>query len=242
MILILVRAGNSGQVVNSSWQGLQQSLPFIERTQEAARRYRESAPPEGEKPLSKVSTITFEHVYFSYRPGTPMLRDISFEVAHDEAIGIIGPSGAGKSTLVQLLLQLRPPESGRYLVNGEDVASSRATDWHRLVSYVPQEPRLLHAERRGQHPLLPRHRRRGSRTGGEAGAHPRRHHRLAEGLRHDRRPARRRRLRRPAAAHLPRAGARGASRGARARRAHERAGPALGDADPGVADGAEAAS
>jgi ABC-type multidrug transport system fused ATPase/permease subunit len=145
VILILVRASNSGQIVNSSWQGLQQSLPFIERTQEAARRYSESAPPQGEKPLSKVRTITFQEVNFSYRAGTPTLRDISFEVSHNEAIGVIGPSGAGKSTLIQLLLQLRPPESGRYLVNGEHVAAFRRADWHRLVSYVPQSPKLLHA-------------------------------------------------------------------------------------------------
>ncbi len=145
VILILVRAGNSGQAVQGAWQGLQQSLPFIERTQEAARRYRESSPPEGEKALSKVRTITFQKVNFAYRAGTPTLKDISFEVSHNEAIGVIGPSGAGKSTLIQLLLQLRPPESGRYLVNGEDVTMFRREDWHRLVSYVPQSPRLLHA-------------------------------------------------------------------------------------------------
>ena len=145
VILILVRASNSGQIVNATWQGLQQSLPFIERTQEAARRYSESVPPQGEKPLSKVRTITFQNVDFSYRAGTPTLRDISFEVSHNEAIGVIGPSGAGKSTLIQLLLQLRTPESGRYLVNGEDVAAFRRPDWHRLVSYVPQTPKLLHA-------------------------------------------------------------------------------------------------
>ena len=91
----------------------------------------------------------------------------------------------------------------------------------------------------GQHPLLPRRRRRGRRARRAPGPHPRRHHRLVEGLRHDRRPPRGRRLGRPAAAHLPGAGARGAPPGARAGRAHQRPGPALGGADPGVADGAE---
>jgi ATP-binding cassette, subfamily B, bacterial len=145
VVLILLRASNSGQAVQASYQGLSQSMPFIERTQDAAERYTESAPVDGSKPLAKIETIEFEHVDFSYRPGTPTLTDISFEVAQNEAIGVIGPSGAGKSTLIQLLLQLRFPERGRYLVNGTPVGEFRRADWHRLVSYVPQAPKLLHA-------------------------------------------------------------------------------------------------
>ena len=62
-----------------------------------------------------------------------------------EVIGVIGPSGAGKSTLVQLLLRLRAPREGRYLVNGVSAQEIVQEDWHRQVAYVPQEPRLLHA-------------------------------------------------------------------------------------------------
>jgi ABC-type multidrug transport system fused ATPase/permease subunit len=58
---------------------------------------------------------------------------------------LLGPSGAGKSTLVQLLLRLRPPSEGSYLIDGTPAASIAQSDWYRLVSYVPQEPRLLHA-------------------------------------------------------------------------------------------------
>ena len=58
---------------------------------------------------------------------------------------MIGPSGAGKSTLVQLLLQLRFPEYGRYMVNGFPAAEFVRHDWYSRVAYVPQEPRLLHA-------------------------------------------------------------------------------------------------
>ncbi len=145
VVLILLRASNSGQAVQASYQGLSQSMPFIERTQDAAKRYIESSPVDGETPLEKIHTIEFEHVDFSYRPGTPTLIDISFEVAENESIGVIGPSGAGKSTLIQLLLQLRFPERGRYLVNDTPVGEFERADWHRLVSYVPQAPKLLHA-------------------------------------------------------------------------------------------------
>ena len=46
---------------------------------------------------------------------------------------------------MQILLGLRPPGAGRYLVNGVDAAEYRLEDWHRQISYVPQEPRLQHA-------------------------------------------------------------------------------------------------
>jgi ABC-type multidrug transport system fused ATPase/permease subunit len=145
VILLLIRAGANGQQIQGAYQGLRQSLPFIERVQDATQRYRESAAPSGELPLERVSTIAFDDVSFSYRPGHPVLNDISFSIAGGEAIGIIGPSGAGKSTIVQLLLQLRSPEDGHYLVNGVDAQAFSEKAWHRRVSYVPQEPKLIHA-------------------------------------------------------------------------------------------------
>ena len=145
VILILIRAASNGQSVQAAYQGYSQSLPFIERTQSAAERYLASTPADGEEHLERINTIEFEHVHFAYRPGKPTLTDVSFAALHNEAIGVIGPSGAGKSTLIQLLLQLRVPESGRYLVNGEPATDFRREDWHRLVSYVPQSPRLIHA-------------------------------------------------------------------------------------------------
>jgi ATP-binding cassette subfamily B protein len=145
VVLLLSRAGTAGQVVQGAYQGLITSLPFIERTQEVERRYTESGLSDGEQPLDSTHSMAFESVYFSYQQGRPVLSDISFEVAAGEVIGIIGPSGAGKSTLVQLLLRLRSPDQGVYLINRVPAGEFKHADWHRQVSYVPQEPRLLHA-------------------------------------------------------------------------------------------------
>ncbi len=145
VILLLVRAASIGQQVQGAYQGLRQSLPFIERVQDAAQRYAESAPMTGDVPLASVSSLAFEHVSFFYRPTQQVLSDISFTVDGGQAIGVIGPSGAGKSTLVQILLQLRTPKQGRYLVNGLSADEFAREDWHRRVAYVPQEPRLVHA-------------------------------------------------------------------------------------------------
>ena len=145
VVLILLRAGMTGQAIQGSYQAIVQADPFVARVQETLERYRESAVEEGGEPLSSIETLSFEHVSFAYRPQIPVLSDINFTIRAGEAIGIVGPSGAGKSTIVQLLLRLRPPADGRYLINGSPAASFARADWDRRVSYVPQEPRLLHA-------------------------------------------------------------------------------------------------
>ncbi len=145
VILLLLRGGTAGMGVQTAYQGLSQSLPFVDRTREAMERYENSRPPDGGMPLSRVDTVVFDDVSFAYTPERTVLSGIGFEVAAGEVIGIIGPSGAGKSTLVQLLLRLRLPGEGHYLINGVPVEEFSRQDWHRQVSFVPQEPRLLHA-------------------------------------------------------------------------------------------------
>jgi ABC-type multidrug transport system fused ATPase/permease subunit len=145
VVLLLIRAGAYGQQLQSSYQGLRQNLPFVERVQDMEQRYEASIPVTGNRPLREIHSLAFERVGFAYTTGRPVLSDMSFDVASGETIGIIGPSGAGKSTLVQILLQLRRPEHGRYLVNGIAADEFARQAWYSLVAYVPQEPRLLHA-------------------------------------------------------------------------------------------------
>jgi ATP-binding cassette, subfamily B, bacterial len=145
VVLLLVRAGLYGQQIQASYTFVRQATPFIERLEEAERRYSASIPQGGQTSMSKVHALTFESVSFAYQPERPVLLEISFEVDGGEAIGIIGPSGAGKSTLVQILLNLREPVTGRYLVNGLAVQQFRQEEWQARVAYVPQEPRLVHA-------------------------------------------------------------------------------------------------
>ena len=145
VVLLLVRAGGYGRQIQASYQIVRQALPFVERVQDAERRYLASCPVAGVVPLRSMETLAFEDVSFAYLPDRPVLSNINFDIAGGEAIGIVGPSGAGKSTLVQILLRLRAPDSGRYLVNDSPAEQFAREDWLRRAAYVPQEPRLLHA-------------------------------------------------------------------------------------------------
>lgn len=145
VVLLLIRASSYGQQAQGAYQGVRQALPYIERVQERQRYYEASPTQSGSTSLEEVRSLAFEDVCFEYEAGRPVLSEIGFEVDARETIGIVGPTGAGKSTVVQILLRLRNPSSGRYLVNGTPAERFDAVDWHRAVSYLPQEPRLLHA-------------------------------------------------------------------------------------------------
>lgn len=145
VVLVLLRAGSYGQQAEVGYQALMGAMPYVRRLQQAQDEYAANTEPSGGRRLPTVSSIKLESVGYAYRPDRPVLSEISFEVSAGEAIGVVGPSGAGKSTLIQILLGLRAPDRGRYLVNGHLAEDYLPADWHRLFAYVPQEPRLLHA-------------------------------------------------------------------------------------------------
>jgi ABC-type multidrug transport system fused ATPase/permease subunit len=145
VVLLLVRAGSYGQQVQSSYLGVRQTWPYVERVTATQQRYLDSAPVRGSRHLSHVRKLAFDSISYAYVPGRRVLSGITFDVAAGETIGVVGPSGAGKSTLVQLLLGLRAADEGRYLVNDVPVEQFATGDWCARFAYVSQEPRLIHA-------------------------------------------------------------------------------------------------
>lgn len=67
--------------------------------------------------------VTFEDVSFSYTPGTPVVKDLSFTVDPGQTVAIVGHTGAGKTTVVNLLMRFYELDSGRILVDSTDIAT-----------------------------------------------------------------------------------------------------------------------
>ncbi|MDT5349563.1 MAG: ATP-binding cassette, subfamily fatty acid transporter [Mycobacterium sp.] len=67
--------------------------------------------------------VEFCHVDFSYRPGTPVMEDLSLVAEPGSTVAIVGPTGAGKTTLVNLLMRFYEVDSGRILIDGVDIAT-----------------------------------------------------------------------------------------------------------------------
>ncbi len=92
---------------------------------------------------AKAGHIVFDHVTFAYNDTDPVLRDVSFEVAPGERVGIVGATGAGKSTIINLLLRFYDVTSGRILVDGRDVREMNLAELRRLFSLVLQDVHLF---------------------------------------------------------------------------------------------------
>lgn len=145
VVLLLVRAGTYGNQTQNAYQVTKQAAPFVERLEEELERYAAATVAPGSEPFEALDVLSFRDVGYAYAGRSQALSDITFEVRAGETIGVIGPSGAGKSTLAQLLLRLREPDSGQYLVNGVAARLLRWDDWAEQVAYIPQTPQLIYA-------------------------------------------------------------------------------------------------
>ncbi len=142
--LLLIRSLSYGQRVQSAYQTLSESAPFLERLEESEARYTAHAEPDAGGELEAVSTIACDAVTYSYDEGDLALDSVSLEIRRGEIVGIIGPSGSGKSTLSQMLLRLRSPQSGVVRVNGMAAEQFSLSSWSERVTLVPQDPVLFH--------------------------------------------------------------------------------------------------
>ncbi len=100
---------------------------------------RPGAPPL----LVGSGEIRFESVSFAYTPERPILSNVSFTVQPGEKVAVVGPSGAGKSTLVKLLFRFYDPDSGRVLIDGQDISSVTQASLREVIGIVPQDTVLF---------------------------------------------------------------------------------------------------
>ena len=83
--------------------------------------------------------IALEHVTFEYKPGVPVLVDVSLVAKRGEKVALVGATGAGKTTIGSIVLRLYEAKSGHVRVLGKDI---RSYDRHALrenFSVVPQD-------------------------------------------------------------------------------------------------------
>ena len=88
--------------------------------------------------------IRFENVRFGYGRETGVIQDLNLTIRPGERVGLIGHSGAGKSTLVNLLLRFFEVDSGRILVDGQDIAAVTQESLRTQIAVVTQDTSLLH--------------------------------------------------------------------------------------------------
>ena len=88
--------------------------------------------------------VRFDNVVFAYGGVRKVVDGLTLTIRPGEKIGLVGRSGAGKSTVVNLLLRLYDLESGRILIDGQDIAGATQESLRGAVGMVTQDTSLLH--------------------------------------------------------------------------------------------------
>jgi ATP-binding cassette, subfamily B, multidrug efflux pump len=88
--------------------------------------------------------IQIDNISHHYGRGSGGLQNLSLTVQPGERIGVVGRSGAGKSTLVKLMLRFYDTESGRILIDGQDIAHVTQDSLRRQIGMVQQDSSLMH--------------------------------------------------------------------------------------------------
>ncbi|CEH15661.1 atp-binding cassette transporter [Ceraceosorus bombacis] len=104
-----------------------------------------SVQDESDAPPLKVSKgeIVFENVTFGYHPSRPIFKNCSFTIPAGLRTAIVGPSGCGKSTVFRLLFRFYEPQSGRILIDGQDIRKVSLESLRKAVGVVPQDTALF---------------------------------------------------------------------------------------------------
>ena len=97
-------------------------------------------PNDDDLPPLRLTTarIEFADVHFAYRADTPVLHGMSFVAQPGKVTALVGPSGGGKSTVLNLLLRFHDVNSGRVLIDGQNIAAVSRLSLRHEIAYVGQ--------------------------------------------------------------------------------------------------------
>jgi ATP-binding cassette subfamily B protein len=87
--------------------------------------------------------VEFVHVSFAYRPGTPVIEDLSLVAEPGSTVAIVGPTGAGKTTLVNLLMRFYDVDAGQILLDGVDITAMDRQSLRSRIGMVLQDTWLF---------------------------------------------------------------------------------------------------
>lgn len=129
------------QDLSAKYSVMQSSMASLERVfqlLDVPAETLEPARPRSLAPRRMRGEIVFENVSFAYE-AQPILKNLSFRVAAGERVALVGHTGAGKTTVLKLLARLYEPQSGRVLIDGEDIRSIPRVELRRSIAFVLQD-------------------------------------------------------------------------------------------------------
>ena len=100
--------------------------------------------PDAQKLVVNKGEIVFDHVQFAYKGDAPLFENKSITIKAGQKVGLVGYSGSGKSTFVNLILRLFEINSGRILIDGQEIQNVTQNSLRANIGMIPQDPALFH--------------------------------------------------------------------------------------------------
>ncbi|MFO7697303.1 MAG: ABC transporter ATP-binding protein, partial [Anaerolineae bacterium] len=96
------------------------------------------------QPLGQIEgAVSFDNVTFSYFRGSPVLKNVSFDVAPGQVVALLGPTGSGKSTVTNLIARFYDVSEGAVRIDGQDVRDVTLDSLRSQIGMVLQETMLF---------------------------------------------------------------------------------------------------
>lgn len=132
--------------LSNAWESVQSSLAGADRVASLLAEPQEPQNRRGavrfERPAQ--GEIVFEHVFFEYLPGVPVLEDICLRIAPHTITALVGPTGVGKSTLVSLIPRFYDVTAGAIYLDGRDIREYTLDSLRQQISLVLQDVFLFY--------------------------------------------------------------------------------------------------
>lgn len=100
--------------------------------------------PNARPLLINEGAICLDRVTFAYKEKTNMFNEISVQIKGGEKVGLVGLSGSGKTTFVHLILRLYNLNSGKILIDNQDISKVSQDSLYAKIAMIPQDPILFH--------------------------------------------------------------------------------------------------
>ena len=98
---------------------------------------------KGKSFTTAPADIRIQDVSFSYEPGVPVLKHVSFSIPKGKTTAVIGRNGSGKTTVLKLLERFFTPDEGKILYGDENIEDFRLSDWRKSIGYVVQNSPIM---------------------------------------------------------------------------------------------------
>ncbi len=129
----LIQIASIGTQISEAFAGL-------DRIREIRRMVTEDAADatHGDVP-ALAGDVRFDHVWFEYKPDTPVIRDVSFHAPAGSTTALVGSSGSGKSTLISLIMAFNHPQQGTITIDGRPLESLKLRQYRSQLGVVMQD-------------------------------------------------------------------------------------------------------